>query len=317
MDQPSQQAELPTVRIAHFSDIHLTVRRPGWKLGDRLSKRVTGWLNLKLLGRAARFRHAEAITDSLLASLLATQADAWAFSGDASTLAFPAELEHAAKRLQVGNANLPPAVAVPGNHDYYLASVVRDQVFEAAFQAWQQGIRIGSYTYPFAVRVGHVWLIAVNSARSTFWVWDATGKVGSQQRHRLRELLQQLAPGPRIVVSHYPICLANDRPEPRWHRLRDWKEMIAFGKEHGISLWLHGHKHRFYARSATAEVPFPTVCAGSATQTRLWGYNLYQISGYQAVLFRYQYDPTLKQFVIHKTTTLNLAGNPIQPDNTS
>src|SRR5262245_45017414 len=116
------------VRLAHFSDVHLTTRRLGWRVRDMFGKRTTGWMNVRLLGRGHRFRHAPDVADALRGELAARGFDHLVFSGDASTMAFPAEMTEAAARLGVGDPALPPGIAVPGNHDLYVRRVVRDRV---------------------------------------------------------------------------------------------------------------------------------------------------------------------------------------------
>ena len=96
--------------------------------------------------------------------------------------------------------------------------------------------------------------------------WDASGKVGDTQLARLKELCATLGDGPRIVVSHYPILMSNRKPEPRFHRLRDWKRVRDVAAECGVGLWLHGHKHAWYVLPAGENQPFASVCVGSATQ---------------------------------------------------
>src|SRR5262249_20772699 len=160
------------------------------------------------------------------------------FSGDATTLGFEAEFAVAARALEIDSM---PGLAVPGNHDYYTRAPVKTGLFERYFAPWQRGERIGDATYPFAQRVGHCWLIGVNPARANRLIWDARGLVGAEQMSRLRELLKRLSPVPRILVTHYPLYLADRQPEKRWRRLRDWqafREIVIEGK---IALWLHGH----------------------------------------------------------------------------
>lgn len=285
-----------TVKLCHFSDIHLTARPLGWTVRDVLGKRSTGWMNLALLGRGRRFRHASVVIDSLRRDLAARGYDQIIFSGDASMLGFDTELTTAAARLGVSDPAVPPGVAVPGNHDVYVPRVERRGAFEAAFAAWQTGRRIGSATYPFARRVGHVWLIGLNSARPNFWMWDATGKVVEAQLTRLRELTAGLEPGPRIVVSHYPILTQRRKPEPRWHRLRNWRRVRDVAAECGVSLWLHGHRHLWYMLSAGEHLPFASICSGSATQTRRWGYHEYTIDGYSLSGLRRVYDPASQTY---------------------
>ena len=44
--------------LAHFSDVHVSSAPLGWRAADYFSKRLSGWANLHVLGRAAHFRHA-------------------------------------------------------------------------------------------------------------------------------------------------------------------------------------------------------------------------------------------------------------------
>lgn len=292
------------VKLCHFSDIHLTVRPLGWTVGDLFGKRSTGWVNLHLLGRGARFQHASPVTEVLRRDLASRGNDHLVFSGDATMLGFDTEIEAAAEALGVGDGALPPGIAVPGNHDVYVPRAERRRAFEAAFAPWQVGQRVGASHYPFARKVGHVWLIAVNSARSNFWVWDARGRVGSAQLERLGELCAGLGPGPRIVVSHYPVLADNRKPEHRYHRLRDWKHVRDAAAAAGISLWLHGHRHSWYVLPAGENLPFASICAGSSTQTRRWGYHEYVIDGWRLAGRRRVYNPETGAF--HDADTFQL-----------
>jgi 3',5'-cyclic AMP phosphodiesterase CpdA len=298
------------VKLAHFSDIHLTARQLGWRVRDVFGKRTTGWVNVSLLGRGHRFRYANDVTGALHREFVTRGFDHLIFSGDATTLAFPAEMNEAATRLGVGGASLPPGIAVPGNHDLYIRRVVRDRVFEEAFASWQEGQRIGDEHYPFARKIGHVWLIGLNSSKPNFWMWDATGRVGDAQLERLRKLCATLDDGPRIVVSHYPLMKEDHQPEPRWHRLRDWEKARDTATACGVSLWLHGHRHRWYVLPAAANLPFPTICAGSSTQTRRWGYHEYTIDGWQLKGQRRVFDLESGAFVDTNAFELELPGEP-------
>jgi 3',5'-cyclic AMP phosphodiesterase CpdA len=296
------------LRLAHFSDLHLSARPLGWTLRDVVGKRATGWVNLTFLGRGARFRNAPAVAAVLRRDLQTRGYDHLVFSGDATMMGFASETAAAAAALGVGDPDTPPGTAVPGNHDVYVARAERRRVFEGAFAAWQQGERVGGEHYPFARKVGHVWLIAVNSSRSNPWPWDASGKVGEAQLGRLRELTAALGPGPRVVVAHYPILMANRKPEPRFRRLRDWDRVRDVAGECGVGLWLHGHKHGWYVLPAGPDLPFPSVCAGSSTQTRRWGYHEYVIDGRRLTGLRRVYDPDAGAFADADTFALELAG---------
>jgi 3',5'-cyclic AMP phosphodiesterase CpdA len=295
------------IKLAHFSDVHLTTPALGWRVRDLFGKRASGWVNVQMFGRGHRFRFANVVVESLLREFHARPFDHLVFSGDATTMAFESEMTEAAHRLGVWDATLPPCIAVPGNHDLYTYGAVRKRVFEFAFSAWQQGERADpDHTYPFAKKVGHVWLIALNSATANFWPWDATGKVGAAQLDRLRALCEKLDAGPRIVVSHYPLLTRARKPEAKWHRLKDWRETRDAVAACGVSLWLHGHKHAWYILPAGADLPFHCVNVGSSAQEKLWGYHEYSIDGEKLSGLRRVYDPAEDRFADGEAFELDL-----------
>ncbi len=265
------------IRLAHFSDIHVTAPGCSWRLGDWLNKRMAAWLNLHLLGRGKNFLHSERILTALRHELRQRNFDHLIFSGDATALGFEEEMRRAAELL--GVAEPPPGLAVPGNHDYCTHAAMHSGHFEHYFAAWQSGQRIGEDVYPFAQRVEDVWLIGVNSSTANRLYWDARGRVGAAQLARLEKLLAGLSPGPRILVTHYPIWLAEGRHEHRFHGLRDLTDLIAVAERGGVVLWLHGHRHESYHHAHSQCTPFPVICAGSTTQRGRWSYNDYTLNG--------------------------------------
>lgn len=300
------------VRFVHLSDLHITVRPLGWKRRDWLSKRVAGWINLNYLGRHYRFRHAVNVLDVLMAELRRDAPDHLIFSGDASTMGFDREFARAAELLGVNGPNPVPGIAVPGNHDHYLHHVAAAGGFERQFHPWQHGVRIDDQRYPFAQRVGHVWLVGVNSALGSSWAWDATGRVGKHQLDRLDRLLQVLDPGPRVLVTHYPFCVPGGKPEPLAHRLLDRHALMEIAVRGGVCLWLHGHRHDPYHVDDPRSVPIPTVCAGSATQTGYWTYAEYTVTGDRVRIVRKTYSPEDNRFIPGEALDVSLspaAGN--------
>jgi 3',5'-cyclic AMP phosphodiesterase CpdA len=267
------------IRLAHLSDIHITTPRLPWTLRDWFNKRHAAWMNFRWLGRGARFGRADEVLAKLMDEIAERRPDLTIFSGDATALGFESEIRRAAELLRVGDASMPPGLAVPGNHDYCTAPAACSGHFERHFEPWLTGERIDGSAYPFVRRVGNVQIIAVNSCTGNFWPWDASGCVGHFQRQRLAKLLASLEPGPRILVTHYPVCYANGEKEMSVHGLRDLEEMVEVADAGGVSLWIHGHRHKAYYFQEPALAPFPVVCIGSATQTRFWSYGEYTIDG--------------------------------------
>src|SRR5262249_7444039 len=125
------------VRLAHLSDVHITAHPLGWRRRDWFSKRFTGWLNVRLLGRGHRFRPADDVLRALMDDLRQDPPDHVIFSGDATALGFEAEFVRAAALLGLAVPDALPGLAVPGNHDYYTRADQAAGHFERYFAPWQ------------------------------------------------------------------------------------------------------------------------------------------------------------------------------------
>jgi 3',5'-cyclic AMP phosphodiesterase CpdA len=286
------QNDSPAVRLVHLSDVHVSARSV-WRPADWLGKRLSSWVNLRYLGRAKRFRRTDEILHALTADLRRHPPDRVVFSGDASALGFEAEVKKAAQLLEVGEW---PGLAVPGNHDYCMPADMRSGAFERHFAPWQAGERIDRETYPFAQRVGHVWLVGVCSATPNRLPMDARGVVGRAQLERLEALLARLEGGLTVLVTHYPIAIPGGQPEHHFHLLRDLDRLLAVAERGGVGLWLHGHRHDAYFHEAGRVAPFPVICAGSATQAGLWSYGEYTIAGRRLHARQRVFDGVAGQF---------------------
>lgn len=295
---------MPAVRLAHLSDVHVSADGLGWTAGDWLTKRVTGWVNTFWLSRRWRFRDAASRLRLLAEELRSRQPECVVFSGDASMLGFPAEVDHAAGLLGVAGPAALPGLAVPGNHDYYTPAAQRSGAFERCFAPWQTGERIDGQAYPFARQVGPLWLIGVNAAVGNVWPGDARGEVGAAQLQRLAKILGALPAGPRVLVTHYPVARRDGRPEKPSHELRDLAALLAVAREGGVRLWLHGHRHDWYVYR---EGPLVTVCAGSATEAAIAGYNEYTWHDARLEILRRSFDPATNTYRDGETLQVELA----------
>src|SRR5579871_1191197 len=143
--------DLPPVRLAHFSDIHVSAPECQWRLRDWFNKRMSTWLNLTVLGRARIFQHTDRILAALRPEFKERNFQHLVFSGDATAMGFEAEFRRAVGLL--GDSMQLPGLAVPGNHDYCTRAAMHSGHFERYFAAWQQGERVDEAIYPFAQRV--------------------------------------------------------------------------------------------------------------------------------------------------------------------
>lgn len=303
--------------MAHISDIHVTAPACVWRREDWFNKRMGAWINLRVLGRGYRFRSADHVLSVLADDLRRGAFDRVLFSGDASAMGFEEEVARAAYLLKIGRTDEMPGLAVPGNHDYCTAAAARAGNFERIFAPWQAGERVGDAPYPFAQRVGHTWLIGLNSSTANRWPWDARGGVGSDQIQRFEELLQRLEGGPRILVTHYPVWLASGRREPRIRALRDLDAVVQAAQRGGVGLWLHGHRHNAYYHPPSDYAPFPVVCAGSATQNGRWSYKVYTLDGYHLRAQGRIYNASEDRFDDGESFELELTGATVAPQQAS
>src|SRR5262249_24440169 len=108
------QAEPAPIRLIHFSDIHVTVEKLGWKPADFLNKRLPGWLNMRYLGRGKHFARAPQIMRRFVKDVFDQRPDGIIFCGDATGLGFEAELAYSGELLQELFHSGIPAMAVPG-----------------------------------------------------------------------------------------------------------------------------------------------------------------------------------------------------------
>ena len=136
----------------------------------------------------------------------------------------------------------------------------------------------------------------MNSATGNVTPWDAAGSVGPEQLARLQILFSKLSPGPRVLVTHYPVCLADGKREYFYHGLRDLAQVVAVAAQGGVSLWLHGHRHTPYFLPRCDLAPFPIICTGSSTQTDRWSYFEYHMDGIKCEATRRMFDPGTKRF---------------------
>ena len=274
-------------RLAHVTDPHFQ-GFAGMRLGALAGKRAIGFANLVLNRRR---HHKTELLAALGEDLRAQTADHVALTGDLSNISLEGEW-HAALRWIEQHGPAPEAITViPGNHDAYVAEVVKAGTFERLFGRFQTGDVAGGATpsegdpraaYPFVRLRGPLALIGVNSCVATGDL-GAWGEVGADQLARLEALLTRadVAARVRVVLIHHPPVMHKGGE----HRnLKDRDALAAVLARAGADLVLHGHDHR--DERALLDGPagrrIPIVGAGSASYAggpeRRARYNIYEIA---------------------------------------
>lgn len=279
------------VRIAHFSDIHITT--PPWQVPWRrlACKRLVGWANLALNGRYATFSDAARITAACIDDVLAQKPDHVVFTGDFTGTSLRQEFESAATLLTPLRDSGVASTLIPGNHDVYVKTAVRERLFEEYFgYGLATDLQVSELPpaardlqpFPLVRFIGNeVALVALRDVRPVAW-HDSSGKVGATQLAALRALFEspKLRQRTIILALHYGLRLSNGSPDTPRHGLRDAEELAALATAAGVALIIHGHLHHRFVRPLQAP-PAPVLAnPGSATWSRgAQAYHLYDIDG--------------------------------------
>lgn len=260
--------------LAHISDIHLQLTTPP-RLRALFGKRITGYLNLSIIRRAA---HRDKALECLLAALGREHHDHLAVTGDLIHLALHDEYVRA--RDWLAGLGAPHNVSVvPGNHDIYVW-MPPDQ----GLGLWTENMRgdDGGTGFPFLRRRGPAAIIGLSTALVTA-PFRSTGKLGAAQLARLGKLLEKTRREGlcRIVLIHHP---PQDVPTARDKRLVDAEALSRVLAASGAELVLHGHNHDdslVFADGRNGPIPVVGVPSASATgvaKSAPAQFNLYRIA---------------------------------------
>jgi predicted phosphodiesterase len=230
------------VKIAHLTDLHITTLPP--HPSAFFDRRVSGALNLTVLGRGEKYRSAGERGAAAVAEIVAERPDAVVFGGDASSLAETEELAGAAQVLRPLLELGVPCVALAGNHDRYTRRSQRERRFERAFADWQ--LIDGDWQ---TIEMGGQAVTLVDTARANWGIWDSRGLAVP--------LLQE---PPEFVFSHYALLGPDGGPDRELHALRNHIEVIEWLAAGPGTTWCCGHLHHSFTARRGALTQF---CAGS------------------------------------------------------
>ena len=272
-------------RLAHVTDPHFRGFE-GLRLGALAGKRVVGLANL-VLNRGRR--HKGPLLTALGEDLRAQTVDHVAVTGDLSNISLEGEWREALRWLEKYEERTEAATVIPGNHDAYVADVVRAGTFERLFAVYQTSdvARLPATgddqraRYPFVRFRGPLALIGVNSCLATGDL-GAWGEVGAEQLARLEGLLRhaEVARRLRVVLIHHPPVMHKGGE----HRnLRDRDALAGVLARAGAELVLHGHDHRDERASLAGPLGTTVTIVGAGSASYAGGperrarYNIYEI----------------------------------------
>jgi len=288
---------MATFVLAHLSDPHLGPL-PKPRLHELAGKRATGFINWR---RKRSLIHRREVLARIVHDLKTQAPDHIAVTGDLTNLSLAAEYPPARAWLETLGA--PQDVTlVPGNHDVYVRSAVRQP--QSHWGAYMRGDEAsGLHGFPFLRRRGPLALIGLSSAVPTA-PFMATGKLGGEQLRSLASLLDRTrAEGLfRVVLIHHPpfggsrFKQLTDAADFRDVLARHGAELVIHGHDHAHSLvWLHGEDGRIPA------VGVPSASEAPPGEHDAAGYNLYtidrQAGGWRCELWARGLTPNGSQMV--------------------
>lgn len=271
---PTSQPTAEPVRIAHYSDIHVTIPPPSGGALGLVSKRIMGAANYYVGGRRRHFRDVERRITALLEDIDELGVDHALCTGDITQMSWTEEFERCAE-LYGDRLNQPERhTVIPGNHDRYTRAADRNKRFEKYFGS----VSTPDRSYPFVKYVGDVAIVALDVARAA-GLLDSSGYAGDEQLARLEAILTGEETQGRYVILalHYGLLREHGGPDRKMHGIRDYERIIELVKrdDTNVDMIAHGHMHGHYEiEVGTAK----EICAGSATDLhRRCGYNVYAI----------------------------------------
>jgi 3',5'-cyclic AMP phosphodiesterase CpdA len=276
-----------TMRIAHFSDLHLLSLDgvPAWRF---LNKRLTGWANLRLKrGHVHKASYVRAIAREIALA----KVDHVVITGDLTNLALEPEFELARSVLRDDLGIEPSRVTVvPGNHDVYTRGSHTSRRFERYFADWltsdlpELAVSTGGARFPVVKLRGNVAIVALSSAVPRAPL-VAAGELGRAQLDALARVLAhpEVARRTLVLALHHPPIHAWSRMKAHLEGLRDAPALLSLLMPISHCLILHGHLHRRVQRVMTTtrgeihQVGATSASLHDETADRMAGFNVYDI----------------------------------------
>lgn len=279
---------MSTIRVLHFSDVHLEQGFEGVPRRQFLNKRAVAYLNL-VLSRRGHFGDAEMKVEALARFMHEAGVHVSLGTGDYTALGTQPELDYARRVMEPLTEAPMGFVTVPGNHDIYLSDNVEDRRWEGAFGTYMKTDRpdllVDGEGWPQVRFFGeHLAIVTVNSARPNDSVFASSGRIPEAQIEGLRRVVADEEVASRFVMlaTHYAPRLASGRPDSHHHGLENADALLDALKPLSRGVICHGHVHwNYHVREPGLRLDL--CCAGSTTFAGREGLWVYDVGPTEAV----------------------------------
>lgn len=233
------------MKLGHISDLHILEIDKIRPL-EMLNKRLVGGANLFFKRSDA---HSPGVVKMALAHLESAGIDHLAITGDLTNLALESEFVAAREIIETVPDSKERVSVIPGNHDYYVPSAVKNRLFETYFAEYLVS-DLPDYQcdtgYPFVHFRDDVAIVGVSSCIATA-PFFATGKVLADELRALDALLDDPAVRKRftVVMIHHPLLPSEHKKVEYFRRLTNASQVLDVLRRRNVGLAIHGHNHQF------------------------------------------------------------------------
>ena len=268
------------LKILHFGDVHLPLPAGATHTAEMIHlKRIPAVMKFVAM-RGAKYREGVEKLNALGEFLRQHPVDWILYDGDSVNFGLRHELISAAPRVSsMLSMARKGAMAVPGNHDFYTPTSVKDfaRWFNFACESDVPEAATAPGGFP-RVRFlsDDVVCISIGSAAPHLAFWDSSGRVPAAELESLKRLLDMPEIGGKayvMILSHYPLDESGF-----FHGLRNANEVAAVLAGRSNIHIVHGHNHECYTRFLPG-TSIPLHCAGSLSKKGKESFLLYEPFG--------------------------------------
>lgn len=264
------------MKIAHFSDCHITGPFKLTNFHSIFTKRLTGTFNV-YTKRSHILKDAEKKLYATLKHIIQKHPDMVLFSGDISSLSLKSEFLRA-REIIYNTISHEKLFLIPGNHDRYTFLTSKTDLFHRIFTSEYDYL---SYPYPKIRFLNNgTLLLSLNTARFNPLFFDASGFVKKSEILHAQTIIDKTPENRGILlIMHHSIYKKNENVDTYYHRIRNYQEILRFIKKNNIKAVLSGHIHKAYIHydkynQFTQYNPGPTLLNNENNQ----GYFLYRLT---------------------------------------
>lgn len=273
------------MKFAHISDIHFfDPRFDSYK--DFFSKKPLALLNHYLRREWGEIQEKQ--LNSLLPILQSSKPNYILISGDFTTKATHYEYL-LAKNYIDKLSSIAPCLTLPGNHDIYTQSDLKENRFYHYFPETLAFKEL--HLKEHGVGAKHLfedWYLVVLDASYPMPLWSSEGLFSEKKELELHKLLNHLPQDAKIIfMNHYPVL---DKDRLKKHRMRRSKQLREIIKqEPRIKIYLYGHTHK---QTITHPSPiYPRMInPGSLTQGKQQSFHIMELSSEELIIQPYFWE---------------------------